>query len=66
MEKELIIKVKINSSFNSVVYANPNLEAWNDATNEQRDEYVKERIREFLLENIDELLDNSEIGIELN
>ena len=66
MEKELIIKVKINSSFNSVVYANPNLEVWNDATNEQRDEYVKERIREFLLENIDELLDNSEIGIELN
>ena len=55
MEKELNIKVKIESSF--VIDANPNLKDWDEATNEQRDEYVKEKVREFLLERIDEIID---------
>lgn len=55
MEKNLFIKVKFE------VNANPNLKDWNEATNEARDEYVKERVREFLLENIDELMDGSNI-----
>lgn len=55
MEKELNIKVKIESSFE--IDTNPNLKDWNEATNEQRDEYVKERVREFLLERIDEIID---------
>lgn len=55
MEKKLFIKVKFE------VNANPNLKDWNEATNEARDEYVKERVREFLLENIDELMDGSNI-----
>ena len=59
MEKELNIKVKIDASFE--VDANPNLKDWNEATDEHRNEYVKERVREFLLEQIDELMDGSKI-----
>lgn len=63
MEKELIIKVRINSSFE--VGANPNLKDWNEATNEQRDEYVKDRVREFLLESIDEIIDELMAGSKI-
>jgi hypothetical protein len=55
MKKELNIKVKIDASFE--VDADPSLNDWNEATNEQRDVYVKERVREFLLEKIDEIID---------
>lgn len=55
MKKELNIKVKVNTSFE--VDANPNLKDWNEANDEQRNEYVKNRVREFLIENIDEFVD---------
>jgi len=56
MKKELNIKVKVNTSFE--VDANPNLKDWNEANDEQRNEYVKNRVREFLIEKIDELVDD--------
>ena len=64
MEKELNIKVKIDSSFE--VDANPNLKDWNEATDEQRNEYVKERVREFLLEQIDEIIDELMDGSKID
>lgn len=56
MEKELTIKVKIDSSFE--IDVDPNLKDWEDATDEQRKEYVKEKVREFLLEQIDSIVDD--------
>jgi hypothetical protein len=56
MEKELTIKVKIDSSFE--IDADPNLKDWEDATDEQRKEYVKGKVREFLLEQIDSIVDD--------
>jgi hypothetical protein len=55
MNKELKIKVKINTSFE--IDANPNLKDWEEATYEQRNEFVKNKVREFLLEEIDEIVD---------
>lgn len=55
MRKELNIKVNINSSFE--VYANPNLKDWNDASIEEQNIYVKNCVQEFLLEQIDEIVD---------
>lgn len=66
MEKELNIKVKINTKF--VVKANPKLEDWDDSDEESKKYYVKEQVKEFLIDNIDnimdDLLDSSEIEIE--
>lgn len=59
MEKELKIKVKIDALFE--VDANPNLKDWNEANDEERNEYVKNIVREFLLDQIDELMDSSNI-----
>ena len=56
MEKELTIKVKIDSSFE--IDVDPNLKDWEDATDEQRKEYLKEKVREFLLEQIDSIVDD--------
>lgn len=56
MEKELTIKVKIDSSFE--IDVDPNLKDWEDATDEQRKEYVKGKVREFLLEQIDSIVDD--------
>lgn len=64
MEKELNIKVKIDASFE--VDANPNLKDWNEATNEQRNEYVKESVREFLLGQIDEIIDKLMDGSKID
>lgn len=59
MEKELKIKVKIDALFEAD--ANPNLKDWNEANDEERNEYVKNIVREFLLDQIDELMDSSNI-----
>jgi hypothetical protein len=63
MNKKLEIKIKIDSKFE--IEANPNLKDWNDSSEESKQYYVKERIKEFLLEHIDDivddLLDNSKI-----
>lgn len=55
MKKKLNIKVNINAKFE--VNANPNLKDWNYATDEQKNEYVKNRVREYLFERIDEIID---------
>lgn len=55
MNLELTIKVKLQSEFE--VYATPNLEHFNEATDEQRSEYVREKVKDFLLENIDDVID---------
>jgi hypothetical protein len=56
MEKELKIKVKINSEFE--VDATPNINDWDEATIDSRNEYVKERVKEFLLNQIDDIIDD--------
>ena len=53
------VVVKIDTSFE--VDANPNLKDWDEANTEQRREYVKDIIREFLFEHIDEIMDGSKI-----
>jgi len=56
MEKELKIKVKINSKFE--VESNPNLKDWNNATTESKNEYVKEQVKSYLLFQIDDIIDD--------
>lgn len=56
MEKELKIKVKISTSFE--VEANPNLKNWEDATDDERVYYVKNCVRTFLLEQVDDIIDD--------
>jgi len=45
--KNIKIKVKINSEFE--VNANPNLNDWNEASIDSKHIYVKEQVKEFLL-----------------
>lgn len=63
MEKELIIKVKLNSSFE--VSANPIEKNWEEASDDSRSFYVREKVREFILENIDDLVEEILEGVEL-
>ena len=56
MNKELTIKVTINTEFE--VLASPNLEHWNEANDEQRTIYAKEQVKEFLTEKLDIILDD--------
>jgi hypothetical protein len=56
MTKELKIKVHLDSKFE--IEANPNLEHWNEATNESKDYYVKQRVKEFLMNQLDDIIDD--------
>ena len=51
----ITIKVKIDTSFE--IDSNPNLTDWVEATDEQKNEYVKTQVRDFLLESIDEIIE---------
>lgn len=66
MEKNLIIKVKINTELK--IKATPNLNDWNEASEESKNIYIKERITEHLLDNIDfivdDLVDNSKFELD--
>jgi hypothetical protein len=54
-EKELNIRVNINTKFN--IEANPNIKDWNEATIESKNYYVRKKVREYLLYQIDEIID---------
>ena len=56
MNKELKIKVEMNTSVEINAY--PNLKDWHDATTESRDYYVKEQVREYLLTNMEDIIDD--------
>jgi len=63
MEKQLKIRVKIDSEFE--IEANPNLNDWNNADKASKKKYIKYQVKNFLLDNIDDmiedLLDNGKI-----
>ena len=63
MVKELQITVKINTEF--IVNSNPKLEDWVEASEESKKYYVKEQVKNYIIENInnivDDLLDDSNI-----
>lgn len=52
----ITIKVKIDTSFE--IDSNPNLTDWVEATDEQKNEYVKTQVRDFLLESIDDIIED--------
>lgn len=64
MEKELNINVKINSAFDMKVITN--LKHWNDATDEQRGIYVKDKVRDYLLEQIDDIIEDLMDDVKFN
>ena len=59
-KKELKIQIDINTSFDFEL--NPLEEAWNSANDGDKNEYVKNHAREFLLEQIEEILNASKIN----
>jgi len=63
MTKNLEIKVKLDAEFETS--ADPNLDDWNNANDVSKQLYIKERVKEYIIDNIDkivdDLLENSEI-----
>ena len=55
MEKEIKINVKFNSEFEIKSY--PDLDNWNNASIESKNLYVKEEVKEYLLNQIDDIID---------
>ena len=55
MEKELKIQVHIDFDFEIKAY--PDLEDWNKASNKERNIYIKDQVKDYLLDNIDEIID---------
>jgi|688.fasta_scaffold318702_2 hypothetical protein len=56
MKKELKIKVHLDYKFE--IDAQPNLDDWNDATYESKDYYVRERVKEFLINQLDDIIED--------
>jgi hypothetical protein len=63
MEKELKIKVHIDSNFE--IESNADLKDWNEASNESRNIYVKDQVKEYLLDHIDQIIDDLMDGSEI-
>lgn len=63
MIKKLNIIVKIDTTIN--INSEADLTNWNEAKDESKNYYIKERVKEYMLENIDlmvdDLLENSKI-----
>jgi len=57
MEKELKIKVHINSNFE--IDCTPDLESWNKASNDEKLLYVEDMIKEYIHDNINYLIRDS-------
>jgi len=56
MEKELKIKVKLNNIFE--ISCDINSDDWDQADNKSKEDYVKEKIKEYLLDNIDDIVND--------
>jgi hypothetical protein len=56
MQKHITIKVKIDSEFE--INAAPNLDDWNTADTDSKNEYVKEQLRDYLLNNMEDLVEH--------
>jgi len=56
MKKELKIKVRLDSEF--VIEGDPDLDDWNNAGPDEKELYLKERVKEFLIDQIDDIVDD--------
>lgn len=54
MKKEL--KIKVNFKFK--IESTPDLNDWINASDEQKNNYVKEQVKDYLFDNIDNIIDD--------
>jgi hypothetical protein len=56
MNKKLEVKVKIDTQID--ITANPNSDDWNGANDESKNLYVKELVKDYIIMNIDVIIDD--------
>jgi len=59
MEKELKIQVHINSNFEFDEH--PDLSDWNNASHDEKQLYIENRVKYYIHNNINQIIDDSEI-----